>query len=96
MKSLLSLFLVTLLICCNGCFTSAVNNLAEGQGHEGLIGGITREGPPQPAYYGLMVLSVPADIGTFPIQGLVYLTLGALWAGLGVGGHGSRPAISGP
>jgi len=77
---ILSAALCTLL---SGCITYSTVQEAEGRpenamwvwGHNQLDP--NSESKPQPAYYALMLLSVPADIATAPVQ-VVILTVGAI------------------
>jgi hypothetical protein len=79
-----SLFLLfPLLVSSNGCMTQSAIKYAEGQSHHawinngfgtGYIGG--DEPKPNPGYYFLLPLTIPADIVTSPFQliglGLAY------------------------
>jgi hypothetical protein len=67
MKIINHLF-VALLVCFQcGCASLAAVANARGSGEEG-----PQRHPPQPAFYLLLPVTVPLDVGTLPIQGLLY------------------------
>jgi hypothetical protein len=84
-SKIISLFLLfALLVSSNGCMTQSAVKCAEGKSHEawinngfgsGYIGG--DEPKPNPCYYLLLPLTIPADIVTSPFQliglGLAYV-----------------------
>ena len=79
-----SLLLIALLVSSNGCMTyNAVQHAKGEQPDVSLsLGGYEKapDGKPHPAYYAWLLLSIPADIATAPIQGiglLVFLAAGA-------------------
>ena len=75
MKSISTLFLIALLVGSNGCMTYSTVQDAKGHPSKALWVGCANEKdtPPKPAYYGFLLLTVPADIVTSPIQGICYL-----------------------
>jgi hypothetical protein len=85
-KTLFSLTLLTLLASLNGCMTQSAIKYAQGQSHEawinngfgsGYIGG--DQPKPNPCYYFLLPVSIPADIATSPFQ-LIGLGLACLFS----------------
>ena len=76
MKIIISLLLVALLVSSNGCMTSNTINHAQGHPEYDWWGAFDRsndkdtpiDSTPHPAYYGLLLFSVPADIVTSPFQ----------------------------
>ena len=73
------LFLLALLFALNGCMTNAAMQHATGTstlGYPSGSGGVTHyelHSQPHPAYYGLLPLTIPADIITSPFQLGYYL-----------------------
>ncbi len=73
------LFLLALLVSLNGCMTNAAIEHATGTSSRDYPSGsgesihYDMHYQPHPAYYGLLPLTVPADIATSPIQFGFYL-----------------------
>ena len=58
---------------CSGCATGMTLHAAKGD-HSGMLDEAIRHGPyREPGYFALLPLTVPLDIGTSPLQGLVFL-----------------------
>jgi hypothetical protein len=71
MKIIGSLLLVTFLISSNGCMTNAAIKNATGTtagGYTNDKGEFIHYDKPNPAYYALLPLTIPADIVTAPFQ----------------------------
>lgn len=70
MRRIFGFGLVLLLSSCGGCLSMGAFHAAkrDSTGVEPMEGG-----SPRPGYYYLLALTVPADIATLPIQGVVYL-----------------------
>jgi hypothetical protein len=78
MKIIGNLLLVSLLVSSNGCMTYNTVQHAKGNqaGHIIAVEPVEDkpgDGKSHPAYYALLALSIPADIVTAPIQGVVFL-----------------------
>jgi hypothetical protein len=70
-----SIMLIAFLVTSNGCMTQSTIKYAQGHSHQawinngfgsGYIGG--DEPKPNPYYYFLLPLAVPADVATSPLQ----------------------------
>jgi|GEM_PF-6353942 len=72
MKTCYATLFLALLVCSNGCMTYSSLQRAKGE-HNVVTGHTPTE--PQPGYYALLPLAVPADIATSPIQLIVYVLL---------------------
>jgi hypothetical protein len=88
-KIIVSILLAALLVSSNGCMTQSAIKYAEGQSHQawinngfgsGYIGG--DQPKPNPCYYFLLPLTIPADIVTSPFQ-LLGLGLASLFSHTG-------------
>jgi hypothetical protein len=78
MKSIISLFLLCLLLGGSGCMTAKTIQNAQGEAvsHKDKRGADVEEHPnSKPGYYCLIPLTIPLDIVTSPIQLIVYLQL---------------------
>jgi len=75
MKTIGILSLIALLVISNGCMTYSTVQDAKGHPDKALwIGcGNDKDTTPHPAYYAFLILTVPADVVTSPIQGICYL-----------------------
>lgn len=84
MKNIIGLFLLTLLICSNGCMTYDAVQRAQGKPY---LSGIYYVDPPDnkkhPAFYALVPITVPLDIATSPFQGIFYGVTYYIGTGLG-------------
>jgi hypothetical protein len=72
MKIFCAILFLTLLVCSNGCMTYSSVQRAKGE-HNVVTGHTPTE--PQPGYYALLPLAVPADIATSPFQLIIYVLL---------------------
>jgi hypothetical protein len=80
MKNIFTLLLITLIGGSNGCMTYSSVQDAKGHPEKAMwiVGTHPSPNPdskPQPAYYALLPLTVPADIATSPFQLIYYLVL---------------------
>lgn len=76
LKSIGSILLIALLVSSDGCMTNTTIEHARGTtsgGYENENGEFIHYDKPNPAYYGLLPLTVPADIVTSPFQLGFYL-----------------------
>jgi len=74
MKTFHAILLFALLVSTNGCMTYSAVQRAQGE-HNNVTGHSPSE--PQPGYYALVPLTVPADIVTSPFQLIIYVALGS-------------------
>lgn len=70
MKTICAILLFALLVSTNGCMTYSTVKRAKGE-QNGVMGWPAKE--PQPGYYALVALTVPADIATSPFQLILYV-----------------------
>ena len=70
MKMLCTILLFALLVSTNGCITYSTVKRAKGEENP-VLGRPASE--PQPGYYALVPLTVPADIVTSPFQLILYV-----------------------
>jgi len=70
MKTVSTILLFALLFGSNGCMTYSAVKRAKGE-QNGVMGWPAKE--PQPGYYALVPLTVPADIATSPFQLIIYV-----------------------
>jgi hypothetical protein len=83
MKTITSFLLIALLITSNGCMTYTSVHRAEGTKYWSINGPEITPSKPEPGYYALLPLTVPADIVTCPFQGIWYGLVYGIGTGLG-------------
>jgi hypothetical protein len=70
-KAISSILLITLLLSTNGCLTYSTVQKAEGS--PGRFPADDPRSQPHGGYYALLPLTVPVDVATSPIQGILLL-----------------------